>query len=202
MKRLAFLFMLFFASASVFAQPADKLLKNLQDHFYKINDLSADFTQLGNSSKVSDGKIYYQKGNKYRIELKNMTIVSNGESVWNYNKKDKKVVINDVTGENSPFSLENIIVNYPRKSTVKSLGTEKLDGSEYSVLSFASKNDRSFRTARIWFSAANFVKKVEIVDAQGGKYGFELSDIQINKNLNANRFSFQVPEGIKVIDLR
>lgn len=189
-----------FLASGLYAQQGERLLKDVQDSFSRINDMTASFSQYSGSN--GQGKLFYKKGNKYRIEMKNVTIASDGETVWNYNKKNNKVVVNDVRDENSPFSLENIIINYPKKSTAESAGSEKIDGVDYSVLKLNSKNDRRFKTAKIWFERNNFIRKVEVTDASGTKYGFQLSDVQINKNVSSDKFSFQIPEGTDVVDLR
>ena len=81
---------LFFATS--FAQDnAQTVLKNIQDKFISITDLSAQLTQSVNGNVNLKGKVYYKKENQLRFEFKNILIVSDGETSWSYNQKDNKV---------------------------------------------------------------------------------------------------------------
>ena len=48
-----------------------------------------------------DGKFLFKKENQLRLELKNLIIVSDGKTNWNYNKKQNKVIITNYD-ENDP----------------------------------------------------------------------------------------------------
>jgi outer membrane lipoprotein-sorting protein len=80
-----------FLSQAAFPGDPDQTLKNVKDKFSTIKDFSAELKQ-GGKNQVFNGTIYYKKQNKFRIELKNMSIISDGSTIWNYNKKDNKVV--------------------------------------------------------------------------------------------------------------
>ena len=111
-----FLFWTFFCLAQ---DKGKDLLDSVQKKYKSINDLSADFKQsLGGKASIN-GKIYYSKGNKFRLELKNSTIISDGTVLWNYNKGQKKVVINNASASDpSFFTIENFLYDYPSKSSV------------------------------------------------------------------------------------
>ena len=45
----------------------EKLLKNLQDKFDKVKDLSAEFKQSTNGKAVLNGRFFFKKEDKLRI---------------------------------------------------------------------------------------------------------------------------------------
>ena len=95
LRGLLLLFILLFV-VSVSAQDKGKdILDAVQKKYKSINDLSADFKQSTNGKASLNGKIFFSKGNKLRLELENSTIISDGTVIWNYNKGQKKVVINN-----------------------------------------------------------------------------------------------------------
>ncbi len=87
--------MYFFIQHWIYSQSAESVLKSLQNKFDSITDLSADVTQKSNGKSSLSGKMYFKKENNLRIEFGNQTIVADGKTSWNYNKKDKKVIISD-----------------------------------------------------------------------------------------------------------
>ena len=91
-KHTRILLLLLFLMQPVFSQNS-RLLKNLQSSFDSLKDFSADFVQLNNGKVNIEGKFFFKKENKLRLELKNLIIVSDGKTNWNYNKRQKKVIM-------------------------------------------------------------------------------------------------------------
>ncbi|MCW8960740.1 MAG: hypothetical protein OQK29_04195, partial [Ignavibacteriaceae bacterium] len=65
-----------FCNSIIAQDDAKALLKNIQDNFDSIDDLSAEITQLINGKINLEGKVYYKKENHLRFEFNNMLIVS------------------------------------------------------------------------------------------------------------------------------
>ena len=70
----------------------------LQKKYDTINDARTEFTQevlfgLTKAKHSFKGTMYMKKGNKYRIELEDQTLVTDGLSVWSYIKSTNQVII-------------------------------------------------------------------------------------------------------------
>ena len=143
---LSISFILLFV-VSVLAQDKGKdFLDAVQKKYKSINDFSADFKQSTNGKVSLNGKIFFSKGNKLRLELKNSTIISDGNTIWNYNKGQKKVVINNVSASDpSSFSIDKFLNDYPSKSLVT---LEKEDNLDVLVLVPKSENDMNFKNQK------------------------------------------------------
>ncbi|KAA0247209.1 MAG: outer membrane lipoprotein carrier protein LolA [Chlorobiota bacterium] len=103
-----FISVLFLSNSLGQANPQE-LLKNIQDKFNSINDLSADLAQSVNGKINLKGKVFYKKDNHLRFEFENNVIVSDGETSWNYSKKQNKVIISDYDSEgNKILSIRQI----------------------------------------------------------------------------------------------
>lgn len=190
-------------------QSSSQVLKNLQNKYKTINTLSADFVQTGTLSgekklSTATGKLYFQKDDKYRIEFRNLEFISDGNTVWSYNKKNKKVIINDVNNNDaSSFSLKALLFDYPSNSTVEQLPSEAVNGTKCDVIRLNSKGGRqNFKSVKIWSDEMSIIRKAEITDKSGAVYAFELSNVKVNPSLNSGMFSFETPKGSEVIDLR
>jgi chaperone LolA len=195
---LIFFFLL--VSASIFSQNnGNNLLQALQNKFNNLSDLTAQFEQSANGTVNLAGKIFYQKGNKLRLELKNITIVSDGNTVWNYNKNQKKVIISNYDGSDpSILSIENLINNYPSKCSV----TEETNGNERMLTLIPKDSDLNFSRLNLTVGKNNLIEKAEIDEPASGTVIITLKNYKLNTGINNSEFTFTPPEGCKVIDLR
>jgi chaperone LolA len=198
-KHIKFLLFLLFLSQANFGQNS-KLLNNLQSSFNSLKDFSADFVQLNNGKVNLAGKIFFKKENKLRLELKNLIIVSDGATNWNYNRSQKKVIISNYD-ENDPsvLSLKRIIFDYPSKCQV-SEGPES--GSNILILKPNTNSGINAYLIKIWVNKDNNVEKVSIIESSGNVLEFKFSNYRIDAGIPDSKFSFTPPQGTKVIDLR
>jgi outer membrane lipoprotein carrier protein len=198
-KHTKILLLLLFLMQPVFSQNS-RLLKNLQSSFDSLKDFSADFVQLNNGRVNIEGKFYFKKENKLRLELKNLIIVSDGKTNWNYNKRQKKVIISNYD-ENDPsvLSLKRIIFDYPLKCQV----TEGPDSSgNVLILKPNSNSGINAYLIKIWVNKNNNVKKVTIIQSSGNVLEVKFSNYKIDTGILDSKFSFTPPQGTKIIDLR
>ena len=193
------IFILNFISYSTAQEDPKKVLKNIQDKFSSIKDLSADLTQLVNDKVNLKGKVFYKKENNLRFEFDKMLIISDGETSWNYNKKQDKVIITDYDTEgNKILSIRQIIFEYPEDCELTTFESEGKKGIE-----LVPKDDTfSFNSVKLFIDSENLITKVFVDDPATGTIQIDLSNYQLNKNLPDSYFSFTAPEGSQVLDLR
>jgi len=188
-----------FFSNTIAQDDAKVVLKNIQDKFNSISDLSADIAQLVNGKANLKGKVYYKKENHLRFEFKNILIVSDGETSWNYNEQQNKVIITNYDTEgNKILSIRQIIYEYPDDCELSSY---EIEGKK--VLQLIPKdNSLSFTSVKLFITDDNLISKVLVDDPAAGLIQLDISNYQININLPDSYFSFSPPEGSKVLDLR
>ncbi len=199
MKKSLLIILSMFLWVTVFGQDnGNELLKSVQSKYNSIKTLSVNFIKMSGSKEDFSGKLYLKKENKLRIELKNNTIVTDGETFWNYNKKENKVIINNYDAEQpTELSFNNFIQVYPSKSDVSS-GEE----GGYKTLTLEPKNSGlNFNSAKLYINNDNLVEKV-IIDSNSGKSTITLSGYKLNPDIPDSEFSYSPAKGIKVIDLR
>jgi len=193
------IFILNFISYSTAQEDPKKVLKNIQDKFSSIKDLSADLTQLVNDKVNLKGKVFYKKENNLRFEFDKMLIISDGETSWNYNKNQDKVIITDYDTEgNKILSIRQIIFEYPEDCELTTFESEGKKGIE-----LVPKDDTfSFNSVKLFIDSENLITKVLVDDPATGTIQIDLSNYQLNKNLPDSYFQFSPPEGSQVLDLR
>ncbi|KAF0152957.1 MAG: hypothetical protein FD143_634 [Ignavibacteria bacterium] len=200
------LIMFFFSVAFVIAQSPSETIKKIQNKFRAIDNFTADFSQnffnvSGNEQGKASGKFTYKKKNKFVVELKNQNIVSDGETIWNYDKKFNRVVISYLSDDPTSFSLEKFVFDYPPLCKAK-IVKDNTAANDFVLELTPKDNDLQFKLVRIWKNSDNLISKMELVDVGDMKYAFTFSDIKVNQNLADQIFSFNPPKGTKVIDLR
>jgi len=198
MKKI--LFLSFLLVATLFSQGKDvPLLKAMQNKFSSLQDFSVDFSQEINGKILMTGKLFYKKENQLRLEFKNLMIVSNGIANWNYNKKEKKVIISSYDeADASLFSPKKFVFDYPNQCKVKEVNEE---GKNVIVL-IPGSSSKDFKQAKVYPTADNTLEKVIVTGNDGSILTFHFSNFRGNQNFNKEKFSFQIPQGTKIIDLR
>ena len=192
------IFTILFISPFASAQNGDILLKKVQDKYSSILSFSADFIQYSPNSKKIIGKFYFKKENNIKIETGTATIVSNGLTNWNYNKKQNKVIITNYDDSDvSMFSFNRMIFDFPSSSKIET------DGNNNVLILIPNENSNlNFAQAKLWINNDNLIKKIEIAGKNNSRIIIELSDYKLNQNFPDSQFSFSLPEGSRVIDLR
>ncbi len=196
-----FIFIFLLISVSSFAGGKEnEMVNKLQKKFETINDLTVDVVQKSHGKEILSSKLSYKKENQFYLDLKSNLIISDGSTIWNYNKGGKKVIINDVD-ETDPsfFSFNRIVYDYPKKCD---LSSEK-DG-DFDVLIFVPKQNSNlgFDEAKVSIGKDDLISKVELTGSSSEKTEVDFSNYKLNQNLADSKFKFNPPEGSSIIDLR
>jgi len=201
------IFFLFVISSLIFAQSANDVLKKIQNKFNSINNFTANFSQNYFNAQSHDvgkanGKFSYKRKNKFIVDLKSQLIISDGQTIWNNDKRFNRVVISNLSDDPTSFSLEQFIFDYPPLCKSRVVKDETVTSGEFLIEMVPKDQDLQFKVVKIWASADGMVNKLEIVDRGEMRYAFQFSEIKINQDLPDSKFTFITPKGIQVIDLR
>lgn len=183
------------ASVALMAQPQS--LEDLRERFEEIEDFRVRVEQTYNGGSRASGAFYFRKPDDARLEFDDFTIVSDGETNWNYNKRENKVIVSDFVGdEPSAMTLPDVVNELPEKCDVK----ETADGA----LVFTPKAGErlNFQTVTLGATDDDLVASLEVVDLNGGTLTITMTDYRVDAGVESSKFEFEAPEGARVIDLR
>ncbi len=186
------------------AQTASGLLKKMQNKFDSVEDFTADYSGSFLSSKGKvfvrfNGKILYKKSKKIRIITKRRIIVSDGISLWTFDKKLKRVVISDPKDNPNPISIETYLYDYAKLCDIDKLN--KTQNGMLGIRLVPHSKKIKFKYADIWFSKNYFAAQIELVN-KNSKYSVKLTNVKLNQKLKNSDFHFEIKKGVKVVDLR
>ncbi|MBK7631614.1 MAG: outer membrane lipoprotein carrier protein LolA [Ignavibacteriales bacterium] len=198
MKTILSLIMLCY-STFAFSQSAESVLKSLQNKFDSITDLTAKVSQKSNGKSNLTGTMYFKKENNLRIEFGDQTIVADGETSWNYNKKNKKLIISDYDEAGSGLlSINYLVYQYPSEC-VLSLSSQ---GSKQILNLKPKSNKNNLGEVKLYITKENLIDKAVITNVATGTMEVSFSNYKLNQNISDTMFSFTAPEGTTVVDLR
>ena len=198
MKYRLIIFLLFFSIGCINAKDYNKesLFNALTEKYGNLKAMSAS---INNVETGMTGKIIAAKGHKYNVDTKEIQMMSDGETVWNYVKADKKVNINSIDSYQTRFSLDVIFFTFVQKFRVESF-QKKENGY---VLELVMKQPEDMLDKLVMFvDGSNLnIYRIQIVSAYNTTT-WEIVKLNLNPKIKKNTFKFIIPENAEIIDLR
>lgn len=196
-------------AGSVVAQSAEDILGKAREKYDELSDAELRFTQTvkfpvsGIEQKVT-GLLQLKKGNRYRMETEDLVVVTDGETVWSYSRATNQVLIDRFLVDERTWSPEKILTAAPSEFTPTLLGKEKVGNLETHVLRLTPAGEPGYiKSLKLWIAEQDYLtRRVELVDANGKETTYVVSELKVNPGLGDKRFTYAVPEGADVVDLR
>ncbi len=215
-ERRALVCLLFLTSCFLLTQEAfagssptaAEIIKNVRDSYNQTNDAIIKFTQtvlypVSQISKTTTGTLYLKKGNRYRIESEDRTIITDGKTSWIYSPASKQVIIDNFRDDKNTVTPDKFLVNIPSDYFAVLLSTQKSDSGNTYTLRLTPKSDNSFiRSIKIIVKSDWTVSSAEISDMNDSRYTYTVDELKVNPGLPDSEFSFVPPKNVQVIDLR
>ena len=198
-KKIVLIISILVITTSLNAQNnSEAYMKSLQDKFNTIQDFTANVNRSIDGKSVLSGKIFFKKENNFRIEFGNSTIVSDGATSWNFNKKENKVIITDYDEDGSLFSINFLVYQFPSQCTLAG----ESDGNLRKLTLTPKSRTNNLGEVILWINNNDLIEKLQTNDPASGVVELSFSNIKINQNLPISNFQFTPPQGSRIIDLR
>jgi outer membrane lipoprotein carrier protein len=211
MKRLLVVVMMAVTSAGALRaeDTARDVLDRMKKKYDSIQDAQLRFSQrvkfeMAKIEQNVHGTLLVKKENKYRVELEGQTIVTNGETVWSYSQPNNQVLIDHFKMDDRSLSPERILTGAPEDFAATVVGREMMEKDGVIVLKLLPRDEQAFvRSMKLWVDDATWmIRRVELVDANGRETRYTVNDVRINVGIQDSRFTYQIPEGAEIVDLR
>lgn len=188
---------------------AQEVLEKMKKKYDSMDDVQLRFSQrlkfsIAKMEQSRSGLLLVKKENKYRVEFDDQTIVTDGETVWSFSLSNNRVLIDRFKMNESSLSPDKILAGAPKDYSAVLLDNEKMGGKDVVVLKLVPKNENaSVKTMKLWVDEGTWLtKKVELVDVGGNETTYVVEDFKTNLGLPDSRFTYQIPQGVEVVDLR
>ena len=214
LKRAFLLTILFALGLTAIAQPrqdftksadsdpaAKAVLDKVKTKYEAYQTLEAEFTltiEIPEQPKETQAGKLIQKGDQYRLDLQDQAVISDGQSVWLYLKKNQEVQINDAEPEDGEsLSPKDLLRIYETEDFVYALTNEFVeDGRTVQQIEFKPLSDDSeYAKIRLTVDKSNStVKRIETFAKDGARYTLEMDKFTPNKAYPASTFAWSKSE--------
>lgn len=223
MKRLLFPLLTLFSMTAALAQapaPAEKsdpearkILDKIRKKYEGYKTLEAVFALTievpGQAKEVQKGTVG-QEGTKFRLDMDQQVIVSDGKATWVYQKKNNEVQINNAEpdgSDNGFMTPKDLLNRYQKGDYLYSVVDKVTEGGKLlTQIEFKPKTKKSeYSKLRISIDEkAGTIQNVKAFAKDGSRYTFAISRLAPNKTFAADYFTFDARKypGVKVEDLR
>lgn len=198
------------ASAPAFAgDTPEEILGKVRKKYASIRDAELSFSQrtrfaVARIEHQSHGTLALKKENRYRIEMEDQVIVTDGVTVWSYSIANKQVLVDAFRQNERTLSPERILSGAPGEYAPSVIGHENIEGADMVILKLVPRGEKGLiASLRLWIDADTWlIRKAEVADVNGKETTYSVSDIRINTGIPDSRFILKIPEGVEVVDLR
>jgi outer membrane lipoprotein-sorting protein len=194
--------MIFGVSGSVLAQAgqAKADLEALRKKYESAGSMQADVTleiQFPEQpAEVQTGTIM-QSGEKFRVELEQQVVISDGETVWMYLPDNKSVQIYDAEESAADGGLmrpQDLLTIYDNDGYEYDVVGEVQEGSTMLRQIEFKPTDRSSEMAKIRLTydpVKKEIRRVRVFNKDGSRFGLILTSVKSGQAIAAEKFTFR-----------
>jgi len=191
---------------------AKKVLDRIRKKYEGYKTLEAAFTLSielpGQPKEVQKGTIA-QDGDKFRLEMDQQIIASDGKSTWIYLKNNKEIQITDAepNGESGFLTPRELLRRYQKGDFLYAI-TDKVSEKTRVLTQIEFKpTDKKSEYSKLRVSVDEKASTIESIKAfakDGSRYTFEITRLTPAKTFPADHFQLKAKDypGVHVEDLR
>jgi outer membrane lipoprotein carrier protein len=191
---------------------ADNLIKRSRKKLRSLESFTVQFSyQVENKADTTQKRIsksgtlrYRPRQNKFAVDMGDLLIVCDGQTMWQYLKKENEVTITPYSPKEG-FSLDRIFRIYDQDMKVRLDKSETYKGQTIHKISlFPISDTTDYFRVEVWISeATELPQRIKFSHRDGTVVDYELKNFQV-VSLPDSEFVFDTRKypGISVVDLR
>jgi outer membrane lipoprotein carrier protein len=190
----------------------EMIIGRVQKAYEELKTLRCTFRQesslplMNDGPAATEGTMELAGNDRFRFETSDMIMVCDGKTLWRYNPAgDPPTVIIDSISDVEPGLIpRQFLFEFPKKFDVTEVQEGTLSGNRVYILDLVPKEqDLGVKSVKVWVDEVDaLTRRMELVDAAGNLTIFTLTDVQQNVEIADARFRLDIPDGVKVYDLR
>jgi outer membrane lipoprotein-sorting protein len=207
------LLMVYGATAGVQAQDvakAKEILNKVSAKYKGYKTVKADFKytleiQAQKFKEEQKGTLYL-KGGKFRLDMGNQTVISDGKTMWTYLKESNEVQINNFDSKALGINPAEIFTMYEKGFLYAYMGDQTVNGKScYAIeLTPTDKKQTYFKIKMYVDKKTNNIVQSKIMEKNGNIYTYDITTFTPNVELAETFFTFDKTKypKVSVVDLR
>ncbi len=154
-----------------------------------------------------EGELYTRPSeNKYRVQLPGQEQISDGKSVWVYQKENKEVQVSDADNGEDNIGPAKLFTFYEKGFKYIYTGEARSGNKVVQVIDLSPLDIKKpyFKIRLSIDKATSQIQNFTIFDKNGNKYGYAIKVLTPNVKVPESTFSFDAKKypGVEVVDLR
>ncbi len=186
-----------------------RLLNRIQDAYNDLESFSCSFRHefqmsLIGEAEVVEGTMELAEDDCFRYETPHQVMITNGETLWRYSPLTMQVIIENLEDAGPGVLPREILFDYPSMFDITQVRDAMIQQRPAYLINLSPKEDGTgVREVKVWIDAEDSIaRRMEWTDETGNRTTYILEEINVNPGIDDERFTFQVPEGVTVYDLR
>lgn len=204
MHKILFIFLVF--PSFLFSQDrADEILNKVSKKTASYSNIEAHFTNtiISKAADINESQkgVLFLQGDLYRLELKEQTIISNGESNWIHLIDENEVQITEVDEEEESMNPSKMFTIYQEGYKTQFVS----ENSDLYIIDLIPEESGSFIKVELRINKKEArIDGFTLFDKNGGKYTYDVNLFKVNQSFDNDFFQFNYNEhpNVDVIDLR
>lgn len=192
------------ASQGRLDENATEVLKKAAARFDKNVSFTVTMTVLDGKKQQKarqSAEVRYSKG-KYRLVLPDQELISDGTTVWHWNKQANEVTVSAMSDDDIDLlNPGRLLANYDKSFKAKYIRTDD-DGT--AIVDLQPRSTRSYHKIRLFLKEDDgLLRRMEVHKYDSGRENYDITDFKRASNA-ASQFTFDAakhPE-VEVIDMR
>ncbi len=222
MNKLLFVLITLFSTQCLLAQTtsapekndpqAKKVLDKIRKKYDAYTTIEAAFSLAievpGQPKDIQKGTVM-QEGKKFRLDMSDQIIVSDGVTTWAYQKKPNEVQVNnaDPNDANAFLTPKELLGRYQKGDFMYTITDKTTEGGKLLTQIEFKPKDRNSEYSKLRVAIdekAGLMQSIKAFAKDGSRYTFTITRLTPNKAIAATQFAFdsKLYKGIRVEDLR
>jgi len=206
MKRI-FLISLILMTSTAFAQDkkATALLNEVAAKIQSYENIKIDFEykMINKSQGINESMdgVLFSKGIKYKLNVAEQQIMSNGKTMWTFLESVNEVQINDANDNEEGFNPRTFMQSWQNKFKAR-LISEK---DNIALIELLSKEASAYNKVHVKIDKSKMqLQSLSMFDANGSEFVYLIKKFITSQSIADSEFTFDPKKypGIEIIDLR
>jgi len=190
---------------------AKKILDAVSAKFKTYKTVKANFSlkvenAQGKVQGTKTGSVQ-MKGTKYRVSITGQEIMSDGKTVWTYDKSANEVQVSTLDNGSGSITPQKLFTNFYDKDFLYVQNEDiKRNGKTYQVIELTpiDKTRPFFKVVVEVDKANNNIASTKVFEKNGNRYTYAVNSLSANQAMGDDIFVFDAKKypGVEVIDLR
>jgi len=191
---------------------AKKVLDKIRKKYDAYKTLEATFSLAievpGEAKEIQKGTVT-QEGKKFRLDMADQIVVSDGVATWAYQKKSNEVQVNDAdpNDANSFLTPKDLLSRYQKGDFLYAITDKTTEGVKVLTQIEFKPKDKTSEYSKLPIAIdekAGTMQSIKAFAKDGSRYTFSITRFTPNKALAAGQFKFDQTQykGVRVEDLR